>query len=355
MNNLGDKSLAELDQIKAEKQALHEKLVSLISALPVQIDQQRAEVERMVLELKQQEEELENDRELHDKVEKGVNHLRKEVTQLENEIAKRARKEETEEYTEEERRELEDIVQAIQQAELVTQETHKLKGEVVEKRQNQAPPSTSEAPKKSANKVTTTVQEVVNQAPPSTSEAPKRSPNIVTTTVQEVVNQAPPQQSSVNITKHTAPIAKSTNHQSKDSAKGGTVQDSSSVGYKETGTHQPSLFQWFKEHLEKDEWIMPSTGVRVSGASATTKVGTTDLVKAFEEELKIGTLAGVSLAEAGKIINFSSSPLTVNRLTKNFNGLFGKDVIKSVRGQYVIPNIEELRKQFRNVTSGITN
>jgi len=47
-----------------------------------------------------------------------------------------------------------------------------------------------------------------------------------------------------------------------------------------------------------------------------------------------------------------TQPNAVDGLTKNFAKLFGKDVIKNVRGVYEIPGVDLLRKAFAWMTLG---
>jgi hypothetical protein len=108
------------------------------------------------------------------------------------------------------------------------------------------------------------------------------------------------------------------------------------------------IIKWFADHLADDEWIIG--GIKFFQKDVETKVCAKDLLNAFQKELKLEQ----ELLRRGKNddlkVDFTGA-LTVNKLTRNFTAMFGKDcILKNVRAEYIIPRREVLQEGFRTHT-----
>jgi uncharacterized small protein (DUF1192 family) len=323
MENLKDKSMDELEQMKLEKQTLHKKLLHHVSVSPTKIKQQKEEIERLKAELEHKREAQGKDRELYDRVKEGGDHLEKKVRIWEEEIENRLQQTVTEGLTDDERREVEEILEAEQEAG---------QGMDDETESNQVSPSTAEP---ATVTTTSTILQIESTKEVAVEVQGKETQDVPNDETKS--NQALPSTVVADnpATKTLAPDTSSSRQKST----------------KEEVETKSKLLQWFKDHLEKEEWILRSTGVKISGADATTRIKTKALTNAFEAEFKAGTMPS-DKTDDDLDVDFSCSPLSPHRLTKNFNRLFGKDSIKSIRGEYIIPDIATLRRQFKIVAMG---
>ena len=113
-----------------------------------------------------------------------------------------------------------------------------------------------------------------------------------------------------------------------------------------------TILHWFYKQLLAGECTLEAAGLPVPFfAAKPVEVDSQLLVDAFNTLLKTNQELAKHCDFEEYDIKFSQLA-TVERLTKNFDECFGKNVINNVRGVYAVPAVDVLRKTFADVTMG---